>query len=55
MVSVESLNAPDLGDVVTPAFLVDLDVCVRNAENMREKCKKLKVNLRPHMKTHKTL
>ena len=55
MGSVDSLSLLDMSKVVTPAFLVDIDIAKKNASNMREKCQKLKVNLRPHMKTHKTL
>lgn len=39
----------------SPALLVDLDKVQRNAHRMMERCDKLGVKLRPHMKTHKTL
>ncbi|MED6251378.1 hypothetical protein ATANTOWER_029732 [Ataeniobius toweri] len=39
----------------TPALVVDVDKVKRNAQRMRERCHKLGVQLRPHMKTHKTL
>uniref|UniRef100_A0A3P9M123 Zgc:162816 n=1 Tax=Oryzias latipes TaxID=8090 RepID=A0A3P9M123_ORYLA len=39
----------------TPALVVDLDKVKRNAQRMIERCQKMGVQLRPHMKTHKTL
>lgn len=42
-------------DLCTPAFIVDLDIVKRNAQAMHERFQKLGVQLRPHMKTHKTL
>uniref|UniRef100_A0A3Q3ME00 Uncharacterized LOC113134930 n=1 Tax=Mastacembelus armatus TaxID=205130 RepID=A0A3Q3ME00_9TELE len=39
----------------TPALVVDVDKVKRNAERMIQYCQKLGVQLRPHMKTHKTL
>ncbi|KAM4604897.1 D-serine dehydratase [Polymixia lowei] len=39
----------------TPALVVDVDIVKRNTQNMMERCRKLGVQLRPHMKTHKTL
>lgn len=41
-------------DVETPCFLVDIDVVKRNCQRMIDRCQKLGVELRPHMKTHKT-
>ncbi|KAL3854651.1 hypothetical protein ACJMK2_013911 [Sinanodonta woodiana] len=42
-------------DVPTPSFLVDLDIVKRNCSIMIEQCKQYGVELRPHMKTHKTI
>lgn len=42
-------------DVNTPAFLLDLDVMKKNVARMKETCDRLGVQLRPHMKTHKTI
>uniref|UniRef100_A0A8C2JD53 Zgc:162816 n=1 Tax=Cyprinus carpio TaxID=7962 RepID=A0A8C2JD53_CYPCA len=42
-------------DLCTPALIIDLDKMTRNAEGMLERFHKLGVQLRPHMKTHKTL
>lgn len=42
-------------DVPTPSFLVDLDKVKKNAKKMIDICKGLGVQLRPHMKTHKTV
>ena len=44
-----------LDSLVTPAFIVDLDVVERNCEKMRSVCSAQKIVLRPQMKTHKTL
>ncbi|XP_034411242.1 D-threo-3-hydroxyaspartate dehydratase [Cyclopterus lumpus] len=44
-----------LSALCTPALVVDLDKVKRNAEKMIERCQNLGVQLRPHMKTHKTL
>uniref|UniRef100_A0A3Q0RS19 Zgc:162816 n=1 Tax=Amphilophus citrinellus TaxID=61819 RepID=A0A3Q0RS19_AMPCI len=44
-----------LSSLCTPAFVVDVDKVKRNAQRMIERCQKLGVQLRPHMKTHKTL
>lgn len=41
-------------DLCTPVFVIDLDTVKRNARVMLEKFQKLGVQLRPHMKTHKT-
>jgi D-serine deaminase-like pyridoxal phosphate-dependent protein len=42
-------------DVPTPSFLVDLEKVKKNAKKMIDICKGLGVQLRPHMKTHKTV
>ena len=39
----------------TPAFLVDLKVFQDNTRRMIERAKSLRVRLRPHVKTHKTV
>ena len=44
------MNARDLE---TPALYVDLDVLERNLRAMQDRCRALKVGLRPHTKTHK--
>ncbi len=44
------MNATELD---TPALYVDLDVLERNIRTMQERCNKLGVSLRPHIKTHK--
>ena len=44
-----------LQEIETPAFIIDIDVANENVKRMRERCDKLGVNLRPHMKTHKTV
>lgn len=44
-----------LSALCTPALVVDLDKVKRNAERMIDRCQNLGVQLRPHMKTHKTL
>lgn len=45
----------DLAHLVTPAFLIDLDRFQRNAETMKQVARRFNVQLRPHVKTHKTL
>lgn len=42
-----------LDRVPTPALLLDLDVLERNLSRMAERCSRLGVALRPHIKTHK--
>ena len=42
-----------LAGVRTPAALVDLDALERNCARMRERAARLRVTLRPHIKTHK--
>lgn len=44
-----------LSSLYTPALVVDLDKVKRNVQKMTERYEKLGVQLRPHMKTHKTL
>lgn len=41
-------------DLETPCFLVDIDIVKRNCQRMIDRCKEMGVELRPHMKTHKT-
>lgn len=41
--------------VPTPALLLDLDVLERNLSRMADRCSRLGVALRPHVKTHKCL
>ncbi|XP_005102411.1 D-threo-3-hydroxyaspartate dehydratase [Aplysia californica] len=47
--------ASALSSLETPCFVVDLKKVVENASRMRETCKSLNLQLRPHTKTHKTL
>ncbi|KAH3787470.1 D-threo-3-hydroxyaspartate dehydratase-like [Dreissena polymorpha] len=42
-------------DVETPCLLVDIDRVKANCRRMRDRCTEMGVELRPHMKTHKTL
>jgi D-serine deaminase-like pyridoxal phosphate-dependent protein len=42
-----------LGEIPTPAVLVDLDVLERNVSRMAERARAHGVRLRPHAKTHK--
>lgn len=44
---------PHLADLPTPALLVDLDRLEANLARMQERCDRLGVALRPHVKTHK--
>lgn len=44
-----------LSSLFTPALVVDLDKVKRNVQRMSERYEKMGVQLRPHMKTHKTL
>lgn len=41
-------------ELETPCLLVDIDKVKRNCQRMIDTCKQLGVELRPHMKTHKT-
>lgn len=51
--------ASDLPETIdqleTPCFLVDIDIVKRNCQRMIDRCKKFGVDLRPHMKTQKTI
>src|SRR2546423_26051 len=42
-------------DVETPALLLHHDVMERNLTHMADRARKLRVALRPHIKTHKCL
>ena len=44
-----------IDELPSPAFIVDLSTVRRNCERMKQRCEALGVQLRPHMKTHKTL
>jgi D-serine deaminase-like pyridoxal phosphate-dependent protein len=44
-----------VGDLPTPALLLDLDALERNLTRMAERARSLGVALRPHVKTHKCL
>lgn len=44
-----------LSSLFTPALLVDLDKVKKNVQRMSAHCETMGVQLRPHMKTHKTL
>ncbi|MCP4204759.1 MAG: DSD1 family PLP-dependent enzyme [bacterium] len=46
--------SPNLADLATPALLLDLDKLEANIATMAEKCQRLGVALRPHIKTHKS-
>ena len=49
-------NIPsEIADITTPCFLVDVNRLKKNADRMLETCRKLKVDLRCHTKTHKTV
>ncbi|XP_048385777.1 D-serine dehydratase [Stegostoma tigrinum] len=50
MVSVASVQ-----QLLTPAFTIDIQKVENNAKRMIERCQALGVQLRPHMKTHKTV
>lgn len=43
-----------IGDLDTPALLLDLDAVERNLDRMAARCAKSRAKLRPHAKTHKT-
>ncbi|XP_057712487.1 D-serine dehydratase isoform X1 [Corythoichthys intestinalis] len=49
------MDREPLSVLCTPAMVVDVDKVKKNAQRMIEKCEKLGVKLRPHMKTHKTI
>ena len=42
-----------INQLPTPALLLDLDILQRNLRGMQDRAGKLKVALRPHIKTHK--
>lgn len=42
-----------INEVVTPAFIISLPILTKNTSNMIENAKRLGVELRPHVKTHK--
>lgn len=45
----------DLNELQTPCLLLDLQTVKDNCQKMRKRFNDIGVNLRPHMKTHKTL
>ncbi|XP_061926266.1 D-serine dehydratase [Entelurus aequoreus] len=49
------MDGEPLSSLGTPALVVDVEKVKKNAQSMIERCEKLGVQLRPHMKTHKTL
>ena len=49
------MKVQTVGDLKTPAFLVDLPVLRRNIAHMAARAERLGVKLRPHLKTHKTV
>lgn len=49
------MKGKPLSALWTPALVVDVDKVKENAKRMIDRCQKLGVQLRPHMKTHKTL
>ncbi|KAG7273485.1 hypothetical protein CRUP_015861 [Coryphaenoides rupestris] len=49
------MEGDPITELSTPALVVDVDVVKRNAQRMISRCEALGVQLRPHMKTHKTL
>lgn len=53
--SAASMEGEAISTLCTPALVVDLDKVKINAQRMIERCQKLGVQLRPHMKTHKTM
>ncbi|KAI1898322.1 hypothetical protein AGOR_G00071130 [Albula goreensis] len=50
-----TMAGKSIQDLLTPAFIVDLEKVKKNAHVMLDRFQKLGVQLRPHMKTHKTL
>ncbi|XP_060557981.1 D-serine dehydratase-like [Ruditapes philippinarum] len=42
-------------ELETPCMLVDIDRVKRNCQQMIDRCKEMGMELRPHMKTHKTI
>ncbi|CAL8346753.1 unnamed protein product [Merluccius merluccius] len=49
------MEGDPITELCTPAMVVDVDTVRRNAQRMIDRCQELGVQLRPHMKTHKTL
>ncbi|XP_078254869.1 D-serine dehydratase [Rhinoraja longicauda] len=49
------VSVATVGQLLTPAFTVDIQKVEGNARRMLERSRALGVQLRPHMKTHKTL
>ncbi|XP_067109776.1 D-serine dehydratase [Osmerus mordax] len=49
------MEGDPISALYTPALVVDVDIVKRNSDRMKERCQNLGVQLRPHMKTHKTL
>ena len=41
-------------DIPTPAMLVDLDLFEKNLQKLADHCRKAKLDLRPHVKVHKS-
>lgn len=50
-----SMEGEAISTLSTPALVLDVDKVKRNAQRMIERCQNLGVQLRPHVKTHKTL
>ncbi len=44
-----------IDELLTPALLLDLEILERNLKTMQERANKLRVALRPHIKTHKCI
>lgn len=43
-----------IAEIPTPALVLDIEVFTRNLENMSNYLSRVKTNIRPHVKTHKT-
>ena len=41
-------------EIDTPALLVDKDILLKNIKDMQQRCDRLEILLRPHIKTHKS-
>jgi D-serine deaminase-like pyridoxal phosphate-dependent protein len=39
----------------TPSVIIDKKILIQNIQNMQNKANKKKINLRPHIKTHKSV
>ncbi len=48
------VTALRVGDLETPALIIDLDVMERNLKTVADYCREKDLRLRPHTKTHKT-